>query len=208
MTKREVFSKEQLGIETQHVFYSNEKSSKLALFFPGGSSNTTGPIFYYLRDYLIRNGYDVLYLSYKGLVEQGETYGVQMNKITTAANKVVSYLNGKKDYESTICISRSIGNVISSKTIETYGFSISKFIYISPTEEALSDIKMNPGVLITSGNDEYLSESLINECLSYQNLQVLVFKEGDHSLECDDTLKSMEFCIEAVSIAIEYIKQK
>ena len=207
MIKRDVIAIEKNGTKSEHVFYSDEESNNLVLFFPGGSSNTTGPFFYYLRDYFLRNGYDVLCLSYKGLTKQEETYDVKMEKITTGAHLAILQVKELKKYAKTLFVSRSFGNVISTTIKLNYNYDIDKDIYISPIPQALEEIKKNPGLIITSEHDEYLEKEHMNDILSYQNQEVIVFKEGDHSLECDDTLKTMEFCINAISKSIDFIEK-
>lgn len=208
MAKREVIGIEKNGKVSEHVFYSNEEATNLVLFFPGGSSNTTGPVFFYLRDYFLRNGYDVLSLSYKGLTEQGETYDEQKSKITTGAHQAILHVKELKTYHKTLFVSRSIGNVISNTTRINHKLDVDKSIYISPTAQALEDIKKYPGLIISSNYDEYLEEEHMKEILSYPDHEVIIFKDGDHSLECDDTLKTMEFCKSAISKVIEFINKK
>lgn len=208
MIKREVIGIEYDGALSQHVFYSNEAATNLVLFFPGGSSNTSGPIFYYLRDYLLRHGYDVLSLSYKGLVKQGDAYDEQMEKITKRVHQAILQVKETKAYQKTLFVSKSIGNVISNITRIKYKFDVEKSIYISPIPQALKDIKKYPGLIITSTHDEYLEKEHLEEILSYTNQEVIVFEDGDHSLECDDTLKTMDFCKKAISKMIEFINKR
>lgn len=207
MIKREVIDIEKNGKVSEHVFYSSEESKNLALFFPGGSSNTTGPMFYYLRDYFLRKGYDVLCLSYKGLTEQGETYDEQMSRIKLAIHQAILFTNESKTYNTTVFASRSFGNVVSNSVRVDFETEVDKCIYISPTAPALENIEKYPGLIISSNHDEYLEEKHMKEVLSYPNHEVLIFKDGDHSLECDDTIKSMEFGIVAIAKAIEYIEK-
>ncbi len=83
-----------------------------------------------------------------------------------------------------------------------------KCIYLSPTAEALEDIKKYPGLLISSNHDEYIEEKHLKEILSYPHHEVMIFKGGNHSLECEDTLKTMDFCRSVISKSIEFINKK
>ncbi len=207
MIKRDVIAIEKNGAKSEHVYYSSEEANNLVVFFPGGNSNTTGPIFYYLRDYLLRNGYDVFSLSYKGLTERGDTYDVQMEKIILGVHQAISHVKELKSYDKTLFVSRSFGNTVSTTVKLNYNYDVDKDIYISPTPGALEEIKKNPGLIITSNHDEYLEKEHMDAILSYQNHEVIVFEDGDHSLECDDTLKTMEFCTEAISKSIDFFQK-
>jgi len=207
MIKRDVIAIEKNGAKSEHVFYSSEEFNNLVLIFPGGNSDTTGPIFYYLSDYFLRNGYDVLCLSYRGLTEQEETYDVKMERITLGIHLAISQVKELKTYAKTLFVSRSFGNIISTQVKLKYNYDVDKDIYISPIPQALEEIKKNPGLIITSNHDEYLEEKHMNEILSYQNHELIVFKDGDHSLECDDTLKTIEFCKNAISKSIDFIEK-
>jgi hypothetical protein len=208
MIKREAIGLKQNGVIAEHVLYSDEESTNLVLFFPGGSSNTTVPMFYYLRDYFLRNGYDVLSLSYKGLTNEEESYDEQMNKLIDAAHQTIMHVKESKTYNKTLFASRSIGNAISCATRKKYKLEVDKCIYMSPTRHALDDMKQYPGLIITSNHDEYINEEQMKEILAYPDHEVLVFQDGDHSLECEDTLRNIDFCKEAISKAIEYINKK
>ncbi len=206
MIKREEIKLESNGSVSEHVYYFNEEASNLVLFFPGGSSNTTGPIFYYLRDYFLRNGTDVLSLSYKGLTSKGDNYDQQMKKIKDNIYYAIQHINSRKHYRQTIFVSRSFGNVVSNTIRESYKMEIDKSIYISPIPQSLQLIEENPGLIITSGNDEYLSTKDKQKMLLYLQHTVLVFDDGDHCLESEDTIQTMDFCIHAITKAIEYIE--
>jgi len=208
MIKRDVIGIEKNSKVSEHVFYSNEEAANLVLFFPGGNSNTTGPIFYYLRDYFLRNGYDVLCLSYEGLADREETYDEKIQKIIAGTHQAILHVKELKTYHKTLFVSRSFGNVISNILRINNKLEVDKCIYISPTAQALEDIKSYPGLIISSNYDEYLKEEDKKEILSYPNHEVIIFKDGEHSLECDDTLKTMEFCNRAIAKAIKFINRK
>lgn len=207
MFKREVIKIEKNEKVSEHVFYSGEEAKGLVLFFPGGSSNTSGPYFYYLRDFLLRDGYDVLSLSYKAIVTKGDSYDVQVEKISTVIELVLENVQKTKTYDKKILASRSFGNIMSGIIREKYDIDIYKSIYISPIPDAFKYIKKYPGLILTSNHDEYLKDDTLNELKALPNQEILVFKEGDHSLECDDTVKSIDFLKNAINKVIEFVNQ-
>lgn len=205
--QRDVINIDINGSVSEHVLYSNEQSTSLVVVFPGANNNSLTPFLYYLRDYFVHNNYDLLAISYKNLVQRGDSSEEQMNKISFAVNQAI-FNNGKpKTYENFIFVARSVGNVISNKIKNDYKINVIKSIYINPVKEALEDIQKDPGLIITASNDEHLDNENLKKLLNNEFQEVLVFEDGDHYLECEDTLESIEFCKKAVAKVIEFINK-
>ncbi len=189
----------------EHILYSSDNNKNLVVIFPGGNNNAKVPILHYLLDYFFRNASDVLIISYKNLVDKSDSYNVIVENMV---NRIYDYIKvniTKKTYKDIIFISRSFGNVISSNIKEVFGFKTFACIYVSPISKSLNLIKKYPGLIITADNDEYLTNEDFKDIQSYKNHEVLILKNGDHQLECTNTMDTIDFCKRAVETVIKYI---
>lgn len=215
MIKRDeiVIRREEINIEidgeiSEHLLYLSEKSTSLVVVFPGGNNNSLTPFLFYLRDYFIHNNYDLLRISYNNLAKREESDEEKMSKITFAIHQAIMNNKKSKSYSNYLFVSRSIGNVVANKIKNDYKINVVKSIYISPISEALENIRKYPGLIISATNDEYFKKEDIEELLTYPNQEVLIFEDGDHQLECENTLETIEFCKNAVSKVIEFVNKK
>ena len=208
MIKRKDINIEINGKVSEHVLYSSEKSTSLVVVIPGGNNNSLTPFLYYLRDYFIHKNYDLLRISYNNLAEREDSDEEKMNTIAFAVHKAIVNNEESKTYNNYLFVSRSIGNVVANKIKTDYKVNVSKSIYISPISEALEDIQKYPGLIISATNDEYFKKEDIEELLTSPNQEVLIFENGNHHLECDDTLETIDFCKNAVSKVIEFVNKK
>lgn len=208
MIVREELKIELNGKSSKHILSSNVKSNNLAILFPGAGSNTRTPYFYYMRYYFLRAGYDVLASSYENIVDQNDTFDEKMNKIAQSIHKGIEKSQESKTIEKFIFVSTSIGSIISEKVRSTYEYKDIISIYTSPTSLAIKEISKYPGLVITSTDDDMLKEGDLDIIKSFPKHEVVVFEDGDHRLECFDTLKTIDYCSKAVEATIEYIKKQ
>lgn len=190
---------------SEHILYSIEGATKLVVLFPGGNSNTSRPLFHYLIDYFVRNNHDVLALSYKNLPEGHDTFEEKIRAIIEAAYKAIMVNHDTKPYDEYIFVSRSVGNVMANRTKIDYNIDVAKSIYVSPIPEALDNIEKYPGLLITATEDEYLNEENFKKIETFSEHEIIIFEGGDHGLECDNTLESIDFCKKCVSRIIDFV---
>ncbi len=114
----------------------------------------------------------------------------------------------KKAYERKIFVSKSFGNVVSNAARDKYEIEADKYVYLSPLPEALSGIEKYPGMIVTSDHDEYVDQKGMDKILTFKEHETLVFKDGDHSLECDDTNKTIDFCKTLISQVIKFVNNE
>jgi alpha/beta superfamily hydrolase len=208
MVKREEINIELYGKSSEHILSSNVKSSKLAVLFPGAGSNTRAPYFYYCRYYFLRDGYDVLALSYKNIADSGDSFSEQMRKISHSIDEAIKVSHARKPYKEIVFVSRSIGNIIAERTRTNYKYNDIISVYASPTSQAISEIKDYPGLVITSTEDETLKDGDLDRIKALRDHEVIVFDNADHRIECFETLKTIEYCGKAIERTMQYIKKK
>ena len=156
---------------------------------------------------LLDQNHDVLCLSYTDLFARKDTADEKLEKGVFAINKAIEKIKADKNYDNTIFVSRSYGNVISSSLKEKYSPEIRKSIYISPTSEGLAFFKKYPGFIITGTKDEYLTNDDISYLSETKNENVLVLKDGPHSLETENIIDTIDFCKSALVRIIEFLKE-
>lgn len=206
MLKVKKIEAESNGMTSEHVLYFNENAKKLVTIFPGGGNDCKRPVLFYLTDYFARNNYDVLCISYTNLAQNDLSALEKIDVIACAIHDVIMKSKEIKKYDEHIFVSNSYGNIISNTIKDKYEMNVEKSIYISPTAYALKSIKKYPGFIISSTEDEYLTKEDASNLLTFSNSKILIFEGGNHTLECDDTIKSIEFCKNAVEKVINYVE--
>lgn len=192
--------------KSHHILYANENSKSLAVVFPGGNNSCDRPILHYLRKILLDQDYDVLCLTYKDLFEIKDILDKKVEKGIFAINEAIKKVKTEKKYEDTIFISRSYGNVMSSKLKDKYSPEIRRCVYISPTSEGLAYSKKYPGFIVSGTKDEFLTTEDIDKLSNSKDENVLMLKDGPHSLETDSITDTIDFCKAAVVGINEFLK--
>lgn len=194
------------GITSEHVLYFHENAKKLVTIFPGGGNDCKRPVLFYLTDYFARNNYDVLCISYTNLVQQDLSVLEKIDLIASAIYNTIMKSKEIKKYDEYIFISNSFGNIVSNTIKDKYEMDVKNSIYISPTAYALKSIQKYPGCIVSSTEDEYLTKEDASKLLTFSNSEILIFEGGNHALECDDTIRTIEFCKDAVEKVIQYVE--
>ncbi len=198
---------ESFGKKSDHTFFKNEDSNCLVVIFPGGANSCNRPILHFIRKYFLNKNCDVLCASYKNLFEREDTFDVKLDKIVSGIKKAIQKVELDKSYKDKIFISRSIGNVASCELKIRHSMNILKSVYISPTSPALKYFNDYPGFIVSSSNDEYLKADEIDKLSKLGDDKIIVFKDGNHSLETSNIKDTVEFCKEAVLKVVEFIEE-
>ena len=181
------------NMTSNHKLYSTEKSSNLAVIFPGGNNSCDRPILHYLRKYFLSHNYDVLCISYSNLFERKDSSDIKFEKIVESVNSAIKQVEKEKQYVDRLFISRSAGNLAASELKIRHSINVKKSIYISPTSEAIKYISKYPGIIITASNDEYLENGDINKLRQLKQSELIVFKNGTHNLETANITETINF---------------
>ncbi|AIO19084.1 Alpha/beta hydrolase family protein [Candidatus Izimaplasma bacterium HR1] len=195
---------ERNNMKSNHKLYANENGNSLVVVFPGGGNSCDRPLLQYLRSYFLNENFDVLCASYRNLFRSEETSDEIMDSIADGVNNAINEVSKGKDYKDIIFISRSAGNLASSKLRVKHSINVKKSIYISPTVDAIEYINEYPGIVVTASNDTYLNNDEVIKLSNSGKSEVIVFKDGNHGLETENTLESMDFHKLAMSKIIEY----
>jgi len=195
------------NMKSNHMLYANEGSNCLVVVFPGGNNSCDRPILNSLREYFINNKCDVLCISYENIVNKEDPYNRKLNSLIFGIHSALIEIEKKNKYSDKIFISRSFGNIVSSELKVRNSLNIEKNIYISPTSPAIKYLSDCPGFIITASNDEYLSPDEIKELSRLGNDKILIFRDGNHGLETENTTETSEFHKSAVAKIIEFLEK-
>lgn len=192
--------------KTEHVFYSNNDSKNLVVFFPGGGSNLDRPLLNNLRDYFLKNSYDVLNISYINVFKREEAYEVKVEKLLFWINEAIKTVSVGKQYDKMSFVTRSFGTLLSSQLRVKYSLEINKIVYISPIKETVEYFEDFPGYIVTASNDEYLTSENITFLSNQINENIIIFKDGTHNLETEDETETNNFYKQAYKNIINFIQ--
>ena len=191
---------------SEHIFYSQPESNCLTVIFPGGNNSTKTPILHYCRKHLLENHSDFLSISYKNLIVSEDSDEVKLEKVISAVYEAIKKVQEGKNYTKKVFISRSFGNIVSNEIKIKESITADKCIYIAPTDEAVKYFETYPGLIITGTKDSYLPVEQVNIIKEKYKDDVLVFENGNHSIESDDMSDTLDFCKKAVLKIIDYLE--
>lgn len=194
---------------SEHILYHQDDAKCLVVIFPGGGNSSDRPIIHYSSHFLLYNNKcDILYISYKNMIDKEDTYELIINSYVNAISKIFDKVEEKKSYKSKIFISFSMGNLVSNELKIRKSIISDKNIYISPTADAMKFFETYPGLIITASKDEYLPQEKLDELKEKYKDNILVFEDGTHALENNNVPNTLEFCRTAVTSILDYLDVK
>jgi|LGOV01.1.fsa_nt_gb hypothetical protein len=194
-------------LTSNHIHYKTDDSTKLVVIFPGGGNSCERPVLNFLRKYYLNHQTDVLCISYSNIYLPGDEDEVAIGKITYALNEAILQVNKFKEYEETLYICESFGNIVSNEIKMKYPTMIAKSAYISPTIDGLEYISKFPGLIITSTKDEYLDEPTITDLKTRPKENLIIIEGAGHSLMVDDVFESIDIVKVVVKCIIDYFEE-
>jgi len=126
--------------------------------------------------------------------------------VISAVYEAIKKVQEDKNYTKKVFISRSFGNIVSNEIKIKESITADKCIYIAPTDEAVKYFETYPGLIITGTKDSYLPVEQVNIIKEKYKDDVLVFENGNHSIESDDMSDTLDFCKKAVLKIIDYLE--
>lgn len=166
---------------------------KIAVFFPGTGYHCDKPLLYYAREVAKEAGYNeqikIEYVydfdSVKDFEELEKTYPILLEQI----EKQLGGINWRQ-YEDILFVSKSMGTVMAATYAEKHNLSEVKHIWLTPVEQAYKMSKGKPIVFIGT-KDPVSSFQMIKKLSEEQEMQLFVYDNCNHSLECGDTQKDL-----------------
>jgi phosphoglycolate phosphatase len=199
------------GTKIENEFQFNN-SEILGIIFSGFNYTYRNPLLYYCRNILFDYNIDYFGIDYKYYADEyfRALKDEEQNKyfeedIKTIINKILEI---NKSYKKIIFIGKSIGTTAINWCLKNDQLkNKSTIIFITPWidwKNIINEIKgmENKMLVIGSFQDKYYNVKNLTEIYDKRNVKRYELKDGDHSLETNDTIKD----IEQLKIIMEKIK--
>ena len=170
---------------------------KLAVIFPGAGYNKDRPLLYHSREILEEEGYEILCIEWEDYVK---TRYDQASEILDSINF--------EEYEDVVFVCKSIGTVIASTYAEKHDLKVRQ-IWFTPLEEAFdklsSDTEEGSIIAFIGTKDGISNVSQIRIEAEQMGIELHVYDDCDHAMECADESKTREITDDIMKITHEYI---
>ncbi|GHT56800.1 alpha/beta hydrolase [Spirochaetia bacterium] len=186
-------------IENECQFNSNEN---LGVIFSGFGYTYRNPLLYYSRNILFDHNIDYLGVDCKYYNDKYfmNLTGDEQDKYFEEDIKIIinKLLEIERNYRKVILIGKSMGTTIIKKCLQNEQIRRkSSAIFITPGtdwENIINVIKyINNNILVIgSFRDKFYNIKNLSEIYDRKNIYTYELKEGDHSLETNDTIKDIE----------------
>lgn len=196
------------GHDVINDFYCDKnKDNSLVVLFPGVNYSCEKPLLHYARKAATIEGYDVLCIRY-GFKLSKEDIGKEIIKII--ANEVLEVIKScsSKKYNHIYFISKSIGGEIAGNIANTIGYDNVKSLYLTPTPTTMKHIIKSNCSVIVGTKDPIFTEENIQLIKGYDNVDLSLIDNAQHSLEVDNNLDaSIKSLSKAVNIFAEFLNK-
>ncbi len=183
--------------------------SKIAIYFPGIGYHCDKPLLYYSRNIARELGYindrNVNYI-YKAENIRGNE-----EKMKEAYEALFSQSETELDgiawskYDDILFISKSIGTIIAASYAEKYGLKHARHILYTPLAQTYLFPPIHAiGFIGTS--DPWSNTEKIIRLSEANHIPLTVYKECNHSLECNDTMKNIEILKDIMQKTADFCK--
>ena len=195
------------GHEILNSLFRHEPSSEsIVVLFPGGNYSCDKPLLYYAREVALAKGCDVLSLEY-GYNKIGpyrtEYFQSTLGEVKKTIEICLSY-NYKKIY----FISKSLGNLFAGEITKLYQDSNIKNLYLTPLENTIAYIHLEPSTVIVGTKDPFYTKNNIDPINENPLVDLHVIVEADHSLEIENDYNgSLKALGEVVNLYEDFISQ-
>lgn len=183
--------------------------SKIAVYFPGIGYHCDKPLLYYGRKIAQELGYaDYRNISYT--YKAGNIRG-DNEKIMEAYETLFSQTEAEladivwTEYDDILFVSKSIGTIIAASYAKKHGLACAKHILYTPLAQTFLFAPDNAiGFIGTtdpwSNIDEMIRLSKTN------HIPLTVYKDCNHSLECNDTLRNLEIIKDVMQKTMDFYR--
>ena len=183
---------------------SEVKSSKVAVFFPGMGYSHDRPLLSESRAIFEKEGYEIKLIEWNDLPNNKST--------DPACNQAAEQLDTMNldEYEEIIFVSKSIGTVASSTYVAEHDLEVKQVWYTPLTKafEACGDNVEEGSVIAFIGTDDNKSNvKEIETKADALSIELHVYDDCDHSLECGDESRDKEVLEDVMEITSDYVKK-
>lgn len=182
-------------------------SKKLAILFPGLGYHTDKPLLYYSRKLVKELGYDIVEVSYhdlptgiKGIPEKMyEAYEIARAQ-SVEQLKTIDF----GQYESILCISKSIGTAVAASSDQILKLD-AKHIYLTPVLQSMEVIRPNSGIVFHGLKDDWCPNEPLESRCNELGIEYITYEGGSHSIETGNTSTDLNYLTDVIQRIREYI---
>lgn len=172
--------------------------NKLAILFPGQSYPVHAPLFWYLSELALLEGYDVLGLEY-GFQRMHHTLESVESLVSEVQERLEVFL-AEHSYRHISVLAKSLGTVVASQLDSLLGKSDTDAIYLTPLPRAIQAIERAPRMLVAVGDQDPLFRADDVEKIEYlPKVELLLVPGADHALEIPGSASRSIQVLEAVT---------
>lgn len=166
----------------------SNKTTKLAVIFPGIGYHTDKPLLYYSKKIARQNGFEIMEIKFTDLDKSALLNRKSVIELfAKASNQAQAQLEGIdfSAYEQIIFISKSIGTVAASVCAARLHIP-AKQVYFTPLEQTFSLVEEGNGLVFFGTADQYADVSEIENLCREKRFSYRIFEGANHSLETGD----------------------
>lgn len=172
--------------------------NKLAILFPGQSYPVQAPLFWYLSELALLEGYDVLSLEY-GFQRMHHTLESVESLVSEVEERLEAFL-AEHPYRHISTVAKSLGTVVASQLDALLGSFNPDAIYLTPLPRAIKAIERAPRMLVVVGDQDPLFRSDDVAKIEYlPKVELLLVPGADHALEISGSISQSIQVLETVT---------
>ncbi|MBR3267876.1 MAG: alpha/beta hydrolase [Oscillospiraceae bacterium] len=187
------------------------EQKKLAVIFPGIGYHKDKPLLYYAARIAQNCGYETISVEYCNMPEKirGNT---EMMRIAAelACQQASEQLQSVNicDYNRILLIGKSIGTIAAAKFAAEHPDHIKEIRY-TPLESTFSFVPSVTGSCIAflGTDDPWSDKNRITKEAAKQNIPLYLYPDCNHSLECHDVIRNIEYLREIMQITSDFIRK-
>ena len=170
---------------------------KLAVIFPGMGYNIDRPLLFYSRELLEKEGYEILSIEWNDIIK------TRYDQASELLDKIEF-----DEYEDVIFVSKSIGSEISSTYVVNHNLRVRQ-IWYTPLQGAFDvcsgDIEEESIIAFIGTKDERSNVYQIKIKAEQLKIELHVYDDCDHSLECKDDSQNQEVLDDVMEITYDFV---
>lgn len=187
--------------------YIVQGSDTLVVTLPGYAYDSLAPLLYYTGNATFENGCDLLCIEYGYRKKQVDISLEDELKILAEETKEAIDKALDNGYKGLILVGKSLGTFIMNEIRDSFKQVDTFCIYMTPTDKSIPKTFNQNSLVIYGTGDKSLSKENMELIKSRNDLEYMEVPDADHSLEYDDTARTIETHLEIIKRCGEFINE-
>lgn len=182
-----------------------QDSKTLVIFFPGHSYTKLAPLIFYGNNQAKELLFDTLVLEYPFQLNNSDFNFDNYNLLLDDLKKLIKNIYKNYSYEKLVFIGKSLGTLFQNDLSNYFSeFNIYN-VFLTPLRGILNKLSNSPSLFIFGGNDPHFSIDDFNSIC--RKVDLLYFKNANHSLNSDNTIDSIEILNETTKGIKKFLRE-